>query len=221
MWIKLFGYKYFATTQYIPNEAVIWCCGRVIFLTSNAQESLTNTANACPLISMDWNEQFLALFTRCLEAYQSGNTDFNSYYSEEDLAFLASIGYKPREFFDFVEDYGDAQSPSPSSALLVAAARRDYFFAMQEKKHSSKEVSGADLPSKTDTLEGIAYLPRIIAKAEAKLRGELHPNIMYGCAGDRGFLKKHGEIPLADFLRNVWAAKGDEQVIVKNLQLHS
>ena len=29
-----------------------------------------------------------------------------SYYTPEDLTFLSSIGYKPRELFDFVEDLG-------------------------------------------------------------------------------------------------------------------
>jgi hypothetical protein len=35
----------------------------------------------------------------------------------------------------------------------------------------------------------------------------MHPDIMYGCGGDRAFLSKHNIHP-ADFLREVWAAKG-------------
>ena len=57
----------------------------------------------------------------------------------------------------------------------------------------------------------MAYLPRILAKARAKLRGELDPDIMFCCGGDRNFLKKHGAIPPADFLRHVWAA-GDNDL---------
>jgi len=164
---------------------------------------------------MTWNDQFLTLFRRCLEQYNSGNTDFNSYYSNEDLAFLKSIGCKPREFFDFVEDLGDGGSPTESTALLVAAVRRDYLTAMQDGELSSKEITKNELPTFGDELDGLAYLPRLITKARAKLRGELDPDIMYGCGGDRNFLKNHGDIPMADFLRNVWAAGEDDQKIAE------
>ena len=162
---------------------------------------------------MTWNERFLELFRRCLAKYQSGNSDFNSYYSDDDLSFLASIGYKPRELFDFVEDLADEGVPAESTALLIAAVRRDYLQVIQNGEHSSKEYGSNDVPAREEELEGIAYLPRIIAKAEAKLRGELDPNLMFSCGGDRGFLSRHGEIHPADFLRRVWAADGDHQQI--------
>ena len=41
---------------------------------------------------MTWNETFLALFDRCVSAYQGGNKDFESHYSPADLDFLGSIG---------------------------------------------------------------------------------------------------------------------------------
>ena len=158
---------------------------------------------------MTWNDQFLTLFRRCLEQYQNGNQDFNTYYEDSDLEFLKSIGYKPRELFDFVEDLGDEGVPTESTALLVAAVRRDYFLVVQDGHHSDVEITANDIPSRGDEYEGIAYLPRIIAKAEAKLRGELHPDLMFSCGGDRGFLRSHGNIHPADFLRHVWAADGD------------
>lgn len=162
---------------------------------------------------MTWNERFLELFQRCLTAYKGGNTDFNGYYSSDDLAFLASIGCKPRELFDFVEDLADEGVPAESTALLIAAVRRDYFLVIQKGHHSDEEITSADIPTREDKLEGIPYLPRIIAKAEAKLRGELDPNLMFSCGGDRGFLAKHGDIHPADFLRQVWAADGNSQKI--------
>lgn len=163
---------------------------------------------------MTWNDQFLTLFNNCLAKYQSGNKDFSSYYSTEDLTFLSSIGYKPRELFDFIEDLADEGEPSASTALLVAAVRRDFFLTMQGGKHSSVEITAQDLPTFGDTLDGISYLPRILTKARAKLKGELNPNIMYGCGGDRNFLKKHGDIHPADFLRHVWASGDtDEQIL--------
>lgn len=165
---------------------------------------------------MNWNDQFLALFRRGLEIYNDGVQRFDEFednYTDGDLDFLESIGYKPRELFDFIEDLGGEGQPSESTALLVAAVRRDYFIVEQSRVHSEEEISHSDLPTFGDTLEDIPYLPRIITKARAKLKGELNPDIMYGCGGDRKFLNDHGNIPMADFLRNVWAAGGDNQKI--------
>ncbi|MFT6861800.1 MAG: hypothetical protein ACJAVK_000353 [Akkermansiaceae bacterium] len=162
---------------------------------------------------MTWNEKFLELFRRCLSAYQGGNSDFTSYYTESDLSFLASIGSKPRELFDFVEDLADEGVPAESTALLVASVRRDYFLVAQNGVTSDKETARSAVPSFGDEFGGLSYLPRIIAKAEAKLRGELHPDMMFGCGGDRKFLGDHGEIHPGDFLRHVWAADGDAQKV--------
>ena len=170
---------------------------------------------------MTWNDQFLDLFRSCLDKFNNGNKDFNSYYTKADLAFLSSIGYKPRELFDFVEDLGAEGSPSESTALLVAAVRRDYFHVVQNQQHSSKELDRNELPTFGDALTGITYLPRVIVKARAKLKGELDPDIMFGCGGDRKFLKDHGNIPMADFLRNVWAAGTDDLKIANYVKNYS
>lgn len=162
---------------------------------------------------MTWNDRFLELFDRCVALFNDGNTDFTTYYRAEDLAFLSSIGYKPREFFDFVEDFAGEGEPSASTSLLVASVRRDYFIVIQEGVPSKKEITMDELPTFGDTLEGIPYLPRIIAKGEAKLRGELDPDIMFGCGGDRKFLRDHGNIEPADFLRHLWAAHGDDSLV--------
>ncbi|MEN8772066.1 MAG: hypothetical protein ABF381_09470 [Akkermansiaceae bacterium] len=164
---------------------------------------------------MTWNEKFNGLFERCLSAYRDGNSDFISYYSQEDLSFLASIGYKPRELFDFVEDLADEGVPVQSTALLVAAVRRDYLLTVQKGKTSSKQISRDDVPKFGAELEGIAYLPRILSKAEAKLRGELDPDMMFGCGGDRKFLSENGNIHPADFLRHVWAAAGNPSKVAE------
>lgn len=162
---------------------------------------------------MTWNDTFLALFDRCLAAYQSGDTDFENYYTPEDSAFLTGIGCQPREFFDFVEDFANEGVPSISTALLVAAVRRDYFQTVQKGIASDKVLTRDDVPIYGEELEGMPYLPRILAKGRAKLRGELDPDLMFGCGGDRRFLEKHGNIHLADFLRHLWAAGTDDQKI--------
>lgn len=167
---------------------------------------------------MPWNERFLQLFNRCLARYQGGDRDYHQYYTGEDLAFLSAIGHKPREFFDFVEDFGDGNDPPPSTALLVAAVRRDYFLVRQNGVTSKQVLSTDQLPTFGDALGGIPYLPRILAKARAKLRGELDPDIMFCCGGDRRFLREHGNIHPADFLRNVWSADKDDQKVVAYVQ---
>ena len=73
---------------------------------------------------------------------------------------------------------------------------------------STKVVAAGTLPPKPAEMDGIPWLPRIIAKGEAKLRGEMDPDTMFGCGGDRAFCSRHHLHP-SDFLRVVWAANGD------------
>ena len=163
---------------------------------------------------MTWNDTFLELFDRCVSRYRSGDHDFENYYSPADLDFLRAIGCQTREFFDFVEDFCEDGNPSPSTALLIAAVRRDYYLAVQKGVASTDApLTRDDVPTFGDELDGIAYLPRILAKARAKLRGTLDPDLMFGCGGDRNFLRKHGDLHPADFLRQVWAAQDDDRKV--------
>jgi len=166
---------------------------------------------------MTWNDQLLKLHRESVDKYRGGNDDFYSYFTPDDLDFLASIGYKPRELFDFVEDLVDAGEPTESTALLIASVRRDYFLTVQQGILSKREITTDELPTFGDTLENapeLAYLPRILAKARAKLKGELDPDIMFGCGGDRNFLKNNGNIHPADFLRHVWASGDSNNGII-------
>jgi hypothetical protein len=167
-----------------------------------------------------WDQKFKELFERCLERYRGGDEDHEGYYTDEDRAFLKSIGYKPREFFDFVEDYGDGGVPTPEAALMIASVRRDYLNVVQGGELSEREMTRDDLPAKDSEMEGYVWLPRIIAKARAKLRGELDPDSMFSCGGDRKFLSEHDLHP-ADFLRAVWAAGDDEEKILAWVRKHA
>ena len=163
-----------------------------------------------------WPAEFRRLFERCVARMKKGDADFDKWFNPDDLKFLASIGCKPREFFDFVEDHCHAEGGEPGveTALLIASARRDYFLVVQEGACSTKVVRPSDLPPKPAEMDGIPWLPRIIAKAEAKLRGEMDPDTMYGCGGDLAFCSEHHLHP-ADFLRVVWSAHGDRLKILQ------
>ena len=162
----------------------------------------------------NWTTTFRELYDRCCEKYRAGDQDHSGWFSAADEAFLKEIGYGHVEFFDFVEDYCVGGEPTPETAVLVAAVRRDFLDVVQEGKTSDEVVAASTLPPKDGVLEGYRWLPRIIAKARAKLRGELDPDTMYGCGGDRAFLSEQ-DIHPADFLRAVWAAEDDDEKIVE------
>jgi hypothetical protein len=154
-----------------------------------------------------WEQTFSALFQTAVTHYRRGHTKAAGLVDAAGQAFLASIGHTEQEFFDFVEDFARGGEPTPATALSIAAVRRDYFLDQQKGVRSDRLIAMADLPSKDAQVEGIGWLPRLLAKAEAKLRGEMPPDLMYGCGGDRKFFRTHHVDP-AEFLRRVWQAQG-------------
>jgi len=158
----------------------------------------------------DWTSQIKPLYDKALARYQAGHRDPQTLFEPAEEEILKSIGATAMELYDYAED---ADALPWETALLILAARRDYFLVMHNGVHSKHRISMNDLHAKTDEMEGIPWLPRIIKKAEARLRGELPRELMYSCGGDRAFLQKH-DIHPADFLRAVWAADGDHKKIV-------
>ena len=161
-----------------------------------------------------WSHDLKQLFVQALERYRVGERDQARFFTEDQVGYLASVGLTVQEIYDFAEDHikydGD---PDWETFLLISAARRDYFLSVQYGIASTEVVSSEALPAKDAQLDGFPWLPRLIKKAEAKLRGEMSPDLMYGCGGDRSFFRSNHLHP-ADFLRHVWAAHGDEQKIV-------
>jgi hypothetical protein len=157
---------------------------------------------------MSWHSQLRSLYDLALQKYAAGNREPGSYFDPKQTAFLASIGIRPMEVYDFAEDKTKYGEPDWETFLLVQAARRDYFLHIQEGKWSGTRISVDKLPAKTEAMDGIVWLPRIIPKAWAKLKGEMPDELMYGCGGDRAFFKDN-HIEAADFLRVVWSAGTD------------
>lgn len=160
----------------------------------------------------DWTQKFSAAYKTALERYNTGEREPSRCFTADQIEFLKSIGHTSRELFDFVDDSIRYGEPDYETALLVAAVRRDYYYVVQECKSTGQLIDMDALPAKTESVDGIVWLPRIIPKAEAKLRGEMPDDLMFGCGGDRLFFKTHG-IHMADFLRHVWSAKGDHEVV--------
>ena len=167
-----------------------------------------------------WSSDFQKLFSRAVKNYRAGQNRAETLFGDEDRRFLSAIGASTQEITDFVEDFCRDGEPDFELTLLITAVRRDYFLVEQKGKPSGRTIEMSQLPPKDASLDGIAWLPRIIRKAEAKLRGEMPPELMYGCGGDRPFLKSVNVHP-ADFLRVVWATKGDDGKILKYVRQES
>jgi hypothetical protein len=159
-----------------------------------------------------WPDTFREVHNRAVEKYKAGTQTAAALFSKEDAAFLASIGCKTQELFDFVEDFVRGGEPSFEITLLITAVRREYFLVMQNGKPSGRLLDMNTLPSKSAELAGIRWLPRIIEKAKAKLHGEMPDELMFGCGGDRPFLASVNIEP-SEFLRLVWSAENDTQKI--------
>ncbi len=160
-----------------------------------------------------WQQTFSRLFDGAVEKYRGGHQKAAGLLDTEGEKFLGTIGYTPQEFYDFVEDFARGGEPDLKTALEIAAVRRDYFLNEQGGKFTSRRIAMADLPSKDAEVNGIGWLPRLIPKAEAKLRGEMPPDLMFGCGGDRKFFRINHVDP-AEFLRQVWKAAGDREKII-------
>ena len=161
----------------------------------------------------DWKKEFLAVWNRGVAAWRAGSRSADNMFSPGDVAFLATIGCTAQELFDFVDDSLGYDDLDFETALAVAAIRREYFLNVMHGKISGRIVPMSELPTKSAEVDGIAWLPRLIVKARIKLRGEMNPDLMYGCAGDRPFLRKH-RMTLPQFLQLVRDHGDDDRAII-------
>ena len=164
--------------------------------------------------SVDWVKAFRTLFEQKVMAYKSGIHEVEAMFSKDDEDFLRSIGATSQEIFDFVEDWCDAGVPDPETVLAITKIRRDYFIHEQQGQLAEHPMSESQFPPRDTSLAGLTWFPRIIEKARAKLRGELPPDLMYSCAGDRRFLNSVNINPV-EFLQTVREAGEKTEHIVK------
>jgi len=162
----------------------------------------------------DFPNRFRTLYEKAVIQYASGKRGAENIVTAEEKAYLAANGMTPQHLYDYAEDHnGYDGEPGLYQALAIELVRRNYFINVQGGRPSTVILDEASMPSKTEALRGITWLPRILPKARAKLRGELPPSLMYGCGGDRRFFKEHDILP-AEFLALVWRLEKDEAAIV-------
>jgi hypothetical protein len=167
------------------------------------------------MFEMDWQTRFREVYDRAVRAYdEDGARRPEECVSKGDQEFLASIGCTAQEVYDFAEDWCWSREPSFDEVLAVTAIRRDYFMKVQGGKPSDRKLSAGNFPPGTAAVDGISWLPRLLAKARAKLRGELPAQLMYGCGGDRPFLSSVG-VGLSEFLAAVRDSPQDDRPVVE------
>jgi hypothetical protein len=161
----------------------------------------------------DWPVEFRKVYDAGTKRYEGGERAPEKLFSKRELEFLATIGCSAQEMFDFIDDLARYGEPVYETVLLTTGVRRDYFRLVQNGVASGKEIDMDTLPPKAQEVDGIVWLPRLIEKARAKLRGEMPADLMYGCGGDRPFLREMN-VELAEFLRLVWMCGDDNRRIV-------
>lgn len=162
----------------------------------------------------DFATQFRRIYDHAVALYAKGQRGAETFFDAGQRAFLAANGITPQHVYDYAEDHNNyAGEPGFEIALTIETVRRDYFLNVQHGRASTTVLDEAKLPAKTDAVRGIEWLPRIIPKTRAKLRGELPPSLMYCCGGDRKFLKTHDILP-AEFLSLVWRNENNDQAII-------
>ncbi len=162
----------------------------------------------------DWKLEFRNVWDRAVAAWRAGQRSPKTMFNAADIAFLAALGCTAQELFDFVDDSLRYDDLDFETALAVTAIRRAYFLEVMHGQPTGRVVPMSALPAKSAEVDGIAWLPRLIAKARIKLRGEMNPDLMYGCAGDRPFLRRHG-MTLPQFLELVRDRGDDDRAIVE------
>ena len=161
----------------------------------------------------DFAQKFHALYDRAVGLYAKGQRGAETFFSPAETAWLAANGLTAQNLYDYAEDHNGYGEPGPDNALAIECVRRDYFVNVQHSRASSVAISADKLPAKSDAIRGIEWLPRLIPKAKAKLRGELPASLMYCCGGDRNFFQTHDILP-AEFLSLVWRHDSDDKAVI-------
>jgi hypothetical protein len=158
-----------------------------------------------------YHKKLKTIWENACANYSKGEREASKMVSPDEIEWIESIGLNQYDLFDAVDDFNRYEGdPDFETFLLVSSVRRDYFIEVQKGEPTGNQITTESLPAKTDAVKGVVWLPRIYDKAVAKIKGELNPDIMFGCAGDRKFLKEY-DIHPADMLRAAWQFEHDPE----------
>lgn len=161
----------------------------------------------------DFPSRFRTLYDHAVALYRAGKRGAGTYFDDEAQAWLAANGLTAQHLYDYAEDDVAGGEPGFGHALAIESIRRDYFINVQGGRATGVVADPDTWPEKAAAMDGIGWLPRILPKARAKLRGELPASMMYGCGGDRRFFKENDILP-AEFLALIWRAGDDDKAVL-------
>ena len=164
-------------------------------------------------VNLQWPDGFRTVYDQAKRNYERGAHHPDQVFDASAKAFLATMGCSPRELFDLVEDDCRFGEPDFATSFELTEMRRNYFLNVQKGVATARRVDMDRLPAKSAAIEGVRWLPRIIEKAKAKLRGEMPEELMYCCGGDRDFLRS-AHMTAGEFLRLVQDSAEDTQKII-------
>lgn len=161
--------------------------------------------------------EFIRLHSAALAKYRAGSRVPVEILDPADAKALSAYGIRVEYLYDCVDDLERYGEPSLDTFLALAAIRSAHFQKALGRKEPPRIIQECELPPKTQEYKGVPWLPRIIRKAQHFLEGSMCPDIMYGCAGDRGFLAKYA-VDLPDFLAKVRDSNGDPEALYAYIQ---
>jgi hypothetical protein len=174
-----------------------------------------------PMKHFDFPSRFRRLYDHAVAEYAAGNRSAGTFFPEAEQAWLAGNGLTVQHLYDYAEDHHNHDGePGFEHALGIELVRRDYFHNVQQSRSTGATLDPSNLPEKSAEIRGIGWLPRLLPKAKAKLRGELPPSLMFCCGGDRKFFREHDIVP-AEFLAMVYRREHDDSAIIEWVERRS
>ena len=131
-------------------------------------------------MSDNWKIRFREVFDAGVQRRKEGCNDPGVMFESPELAFLESIGCTAQEMFDFCDDYVRWDDVIYEHVEELQAVRLKHYQTTLNREPADRQMSMDEFPAKSDEAEGIAWLPRLITKARAKLAGSLPADLMYG-----------------------------------------
>ncbi|MFM8716670.1 MAG: hypothetical protein ACKOF3_07805 [Spartobacteria bacterium] len=111
-------------------------------------------------------------------SYKAGCRTPSQILPVADLETLAKFGISPQFLYDAVDDLARYGEPGKDVFVELAQIRADYFQTTLHGRPPLRIIQEPELPPKSAEFQGVAWLPRIIRKAQCFLEGSLCDDIM-------------------------------------------